>query len=106
MCNGCAGNAAYNVSIASAPAAPLPCLGLQDRLPAAPAQLPAQQPAQRGPAQHRPVIGGIGKNIPQSGKADASQLFHIKDVQLVRKGLYEWSCLLASDPLHAVCLIS
>lgn len=64
ICNGCAGNAAHNMSIASAPAAPLPCLGLQDRLPAAPAQLPAQQPARRGPAQHRPVIGGIGKNIP------------------------------------------
>ena len=75
-CNGCAGNAAHNVLVASAPAAPLPCLGLQDRLPAATAQLPAQQPARRGPAQHRPVIGGTGKNISQLGEADASELFH------------------------------
>lgn len=85
MCNGCAGKAAHNVSIALAPAAPLPCLGLQDRLPAAPAQLPAQQPARRGPAQHRPVIGGIGKNIVLSGKADASQPFHGKVCNLCGK---------------------
>ncbi len=75
QCNvtmGCAGDAAHNALATSAPAAPLPCLGLQDRLPVA----PAQQAACRGPAQHRPAIGGTSKNNAQSAKSDASELFH------------------------------
>ena len=106
MCNGCAGNAAHNVSIASAPAAPLPCLGLQDRLPAAPAQLPAQQPARRGPAQHRPVIVGMGGKIPQSGKADASQLFHGKMCNFCGKVcMNEAACLHLTHRMLYACLI-
>ncbi len=58
----CTGNTGLNGHASGGASAALPRSSLPDRLQAAPAQLPVQQPARRGLGQgsaHRPVIGGM-----------------------------------------------
>ena len=58
----CTGNTGRNGHASGAASTAMPRSSLPDQLQAAPAQVPVQQPARRGPGQgsaHRPVIGGM-----------------------------------------------